>query len=139
MTTINTEPVHWPEGDLLERQAIFVYEGARLQAVAANAPVVPEPWPQRDQKFRTQFLNVIKMMMSEDRKSSPAELHDDWVKSYEEMGWKYGPKRSVILKEHPDMVPFDQLEPHEQDKDAVFVALCELARRWIVDYTEPRP
>jgi len=134
MTTINTEPVHWPEGDLLERRAIFVYEGARLQAMAASAPIVPEPWPRRETKFQVQFRNVIKMMMGPDRKSSPEELHEDWVKSYEEMGWRHGPKRSVVLKEHPDMVPFDELEPSEQAKDAVFVALCELARQWIVDY-----
>ena len=29
------------------------------------------------------------------------------------------------------MVPFDQLEQREQDKDAVFIALCEIARQWI--------
>jgi len=130
------DPIHWPEGDLLERRAIFVYEGARMQAVAVDAPIVPEPWPARDTKFKAQFRKVIAMMMSEERKSSPEELHEDWVKSYEEMGWTYGPERSILSKTHPDMVPFDQLEHHEQDKDAVFVALCELARLWIVEYDE---
>ena len=125
-------PIHWPEGDLNERRAIFVYEGARMQAVAMDAPVVPEPWPMRDEKFRAQFLDVIAMMCGPDRKSSPEELHDDWTRAYEAMGWRYGPVRDLGAKTHPDMVPFDQLDFREQIKDAVFVALCELARQWII-------
>jgi hypothetical protein len=116
-----------------ERRAIFVYEGARLQAIAVDAPVVPEPWDERDAAFQMQFLDVIAMMGGPNRKSSPEELHDDWVKAYEQMGWVYGPERDVRAKRHPDMVPFDQLEQREQDKDAVFIALCEIARQWIRD------
>lgn len=116
---------------LTERRAIFVYEGARLQATAVDAPIVPEPWNDREEAFREQFLGVIEMMCSPDRKSSPEELHDDWVIAYEEMGWRYGPERDREAKTHPDMVPFNDLEQREQDKDAVFVALCEVARQWI--------
>lgn len=112
-------------------RARFVYEAARVQASLVSAPVVPEPWYQRDEAFRVQFLDVIEMMCGPDRKSSPEELHDDWVKAYEEMGWRYGPIRDPEAKTHPDMVPFDQLEQREQDKDAVFIALCEIARQWI--------
>jgi RyR domain-containing protein len=116
---------------ITEARARFVYEAARLQAFAVDAPVVPEPFDDRDGPFRLQFLNVIEMMCGPDRKSSPEELHDDWVRAYETMGWRYGPVRDVEAKTHPDMVPFDQLEQREQDKDAVFVALCEIARLWI--------
>jgi hypothetical protein len=117
--------------ELTERRAVFVYEGARLQAEAVDAPVVPEPWAERDEAFRSQFLDVIDMMCGPDRKSSPEELHDDWVRAYEAMGWRYGPVRDAEAKTHPDMVPFDDLEQREQDKDAVFIALCEIARQWI--------
>lgn len=47
------------------------------------------------------------------------------------MGWRYGPVRDREAKTHPDMVPYDELERRERDKDAVFVALCEIARQWI--------
>ncbi|MBA3310812.1 MAG: ryR domain protein [Nocardioidaceae bacterium] len=131
--------VVWPdEGSLTERRAVFVYEGARMQAAAVDAPIVPEPWTERDEAFRTQFLGVIDMMCGPDRKSSPKELHDDWVRAYESMGWKYGTTRDVAAKTHPDMVPFDDLEQREQDKDAVFVALCEIARLWIRQRLEAR-
>jgi len=117
--------------DLNRRRAVFVYEAARLQAIAVNAPVVPEAWDGRDSAFRTQFFNVIEMMCGPERKSSPEELHDDWVRAYEVMGWTYGPERDPVIKTHPDMVPFNQLEQREQDKDAVFIALCEIARQWV--------
>jgi hypothetical protein len=122
---------------LTERRAIFVYEAARLQARAVDAPIVPEPWDERDAPFRDQFLGVIEMMCGSDRKSSPEELHDDWVRAYEAMGWTYGPTRDPKAKTHPDMVPFDKLGFREQIKDAVFVALCEVARQWIVP--DPAP
>lgn len=119
---------------LNEMRAWFVYEGARLQAIAVNAPVVPEPWGHREEPFKAQFRNVIAQQCGPDRKDSPEELHDDWVRAYEVMGWKYSPIRDVDMKTHPDMVPFGDLDPKERDKDAVFVALCEIARQWIIEY-----
>jgi RyR domain len=117
--------------DVDARRAIFVYEAARIQAEAMNAPIVPEEWNERDPDFRLQFIDVVKMMCGPDRKTSPEELHDDWVKAYEKMGWKYGPVRDTVAKTHPDIVPFDELGNLEQSKDAIFVALCEIARQWI--------
>jgi len=116
---------------LTERRAIFVYEAARLQADAVNAPIVPEVWERREQAFSDQFCDVIDRQCGPDRKTSPEELHDDWVKAYEAMGWVYGEVRDVEAKTHPDMVPYWDLERRERDKDAVFVALCEIARQWI--------
>jgi len=125
--------IEWPAGSLNERRAIFVYEVARLQAAAVGAPIVPESWSHRDEAFRSQFLGVIEMMAGADRKSDPEELHNDWWRKYEEMGWVYGPERDPVKKTHPDMVDFKLLGWRERNKDAVFVALCELARQWIID------
>jgi hypothetical protein len=131
MTDRSDRPVEWPTGSLSQRRAVFVYEVARLQAAAVDAPIVPEPWSQRDEAFRSQFLDVIAMMTGPQRKSDPEELHNDWWRKYEEMGWVYGPERDPVKKTHPDMVAFGELDPRERNKDAVFVALCEIARRWI--------
>lgn len=113
------------------RRAIFVYEAARIQAEAMLAPIVPEPWDQRDEAFQDQFVDVVAMMCGPDRKTSPEELHDDWVKAYEKMGWRYGPVRDVEAKTHPDLVPFEELGDLEQSKDAIFITLTEIARKWI--------
>lgn len=127
-------PERWQkEATITERRAQFVYEAARLAAIAANAPVIPIPWVEREEAFKTQFLNVIDRQCSEQRSSSPEELHGSWMQAYITMGWKYGEQYSREHKTHPDLVPYAQLGQLERDKDAVFVALCEIARQWIYD------
>lgn len=121
------------QATLTERRAEFVYEAARIAAVAARAPIIPEPWAEREQPFRDQFIEVIAQQCGPDRKASPEELHDDWVQAYVAMGWRYGEVRDPEAKTHPDMVPYWDLGQLERDKDAVFVALCEIARQWIYD------
>lgn len=118
---------------LSERRAEFVYDGARLAARAANAPIVPVPWAEREQDFKDQFLQVIDRQCGPQRSSSPEELHGSWMQAYFAMGWVYGEKYDREKRIHPDLVPYDQLGQLEQDKDAVFVALCEIARQWIYD------
>ena len=119
--------------NLTERRAEFVYNAARLAAIAANAPIIPVIWTEREEAFRKQFLDVIERQCGEQRSKSPEELHGSWMQAYFAMGWKYGAEYSKENKIHPDLVPYAELEQKEKDKDAVFVALCEIARQWIYD------
>lgn len=121
---------------LTERRARFVYDGARLAAISAKCPIVPAPWDDREQEFKSQFLKVIERQMGETRSKSPEELHGSWMQAYFSMGWVYGEKYDRGKKIHPDLVPYADLGQLERDKDAVFVALCEIARQWIYDYQE---
>ena len=114
-----------------ERRAIFVYETARLQAIAVNAPVVPEVWPERDADFRDQFMKYVSELCDADELPTPEAAHDSWWRAYEAMGWVYGQERDVAARTHPDMVPFSELEQREQDKDAVFLALVLIARDYV--------
>ena len=118
---------------LNEHRAEFVYNGARLAAIAAGAPIVPVQWSEREEAFRTQFLNVIERQCGEQRSKSPEELHGSWMQAYFSMGWAYGREYSREEKEHPDLVPYAELGQLERDKDAVFVALCEIARQWVYE------
>ena len=113
------------------RRAKFIYEGARIAAIAAEAPIVPEPYDDREDAFQEQFEKVIERQMGPDRSSDAAQLHQDWMDAYAKMGWVYGEVRDVEAKTHPDMVPYAELGHLECDKDAVFVALCEIARKWV--------
>ena len=122
--------------DLTERRARFVYDGARLAAQAAGAPIIPIPWDEREDDFRRQFREVIERQMGEVRSRSPEELHGSWMQSYITMGWVYGEKYDREMRVHPDLVPYADLGQLERDKDAVFIALCEIARQWIYDITE---
>jgi hypothetical protein len=117
--------------NLTERRSKFVYEGARIAAEAANAPIIPAHWDEREEPFRLQFMEVIDRQCGEQRSKSPAELHGSWMQAYFAMGWKYGEVYSRENKTHPDLVPYAELNQLERDKDAVFIALCEIARQWI--------
>ena len=119
--------------DLLKRQSVFVYEGARLAAIAAGAPIIPAHWEDREEPFRTQFCEVIERQCGTQRSGSPEELHGSWMQAYFAMGWVFGEDYNLTLKIHPDLVPYAELGQLERDKDAVFVALCEIARLWIYD------
>lgn len=118
---------------LTERRAKFVYDAARLAAEAAGAPIIPVLWNEREQPFKEQFLAVIERQCGEQRSKSPEELHGSWMQAYFAMGWVYGEKYSREDKTHPDLVPYADLGQLERDKDAVFVALCEIARQWIYE------
>ena len=123
--------------DLIERQSAFVYEGARLAAIAAEAPIIPARWEDREKPFKAQFREVIERQCGPQRSTSPEELHESWVQAYLAMGWKYGKTYAPAIKRHPDMVPYAELGQLERDKDAVFVGLCEIARQWIYDIEDP--
>lgn len=112
-----------------ERRAWFVYEAARLENHAARRPINPELWQLRDAAFRRNMIRAVARQCGRGRLVSPKALHDAWVVAYRKMGWKYGAKRDVKRKEHPDMVPFRRLGRLEREKDWVFFMLCEIARR----------
>lgn len=58
------------------------------------------------------------------------------MQAYLTMGWVYGEKYDAEKWTHPDLVPYAALGQLERDKDAVFVALCEIARQWIYEVDE---
>ncbi len=120
-----------PDKCLTGSRAEFVYNAARLAAIAAEAPIIPSMWDERESDFHDQFLDVIERQCGDNRSESPEELHGSWMQAYFAMGWVYGEEYDREKKIHPDLVPYAQLGELERDKDAVFVALCEIARLWI--------
>lgn len=50
----------------------------------------------------------------------PEASHVSWMKQKIDDGWKYGPAKDAEKKEHPCMVPFDQLPVDQQAKDFIF-------------------
>ena len=50
----------------------------------------------------------------------PEASHISWMKQKAEDGWVYGPVKDPEKKQHPCMVPFDQLPIDQQAKDFIF-------------------
>lgn len=43
--------------------------------------------------------------------------HDHWARKRIEEGWTYGPRRNDERKEHPDLVPYQELPEAEKEYD----------------------
>lgn len=58
----------------------------------------------------------------------PEASHISWMQQKLDDGWKYGPVKDPEKKEHPCMVPFNQLPQEQQAKDFIFRAVVHALR-----------
>ena len=54
---------------------------------------------------------------------TPEQLHERWVENKRLQGWTWGPEKDSMKKQHPCLVPYDQLPPRQQMKDHLFQAI----------------
>ena len=63
--------------------------------------------------------------------NSPERAHEAWREENRKTGWKYGPVKDPAKREHPCMVPYEQLPDEQKAKDALFIVVVRaMARRW---------
>jgi len=43
--------------------------------------------------------------------------HENWARQRIAEGWKYGPRRDDARKEHPNLVPYEELSETDKDYD----------------------
>lgn len=53
--------------------------------------------------------------------NGPRESHESWLAEKRRTGWRYGLEKDPAKREHPCMVPYDQLSLVQQQKDKLFV------------------
>ena len=53
--------------------------------------------------------------------NTPEQSHECWLTEKEATGWKYGPVKDPDKKEHPCMIPYNQLPEEQKNKDLLFV------------------
>ena len=63
-----------------------------------------------------------------DPSMSAEQSHAAWKKFKESEGWVYGPVKNPETKEHPCMVPYDQLPLEQRVKDYLFKAVVSSAK-----------
>ena len=51
---------------------------------------------------------------------TPEQQHNNWVHFKRADGWRYGPEKDFERKEHPCLVPYNELLEIQQRKDSVF-------------------
>lgn len=56
---------------------------------------------------------------------TPEGSHENWLAHKRADGWTYGPKKDPTTKQHPCMVPYDQLPLEQRMKDHLFIAVVQ--------------
>ena len=60
---------------------------------------------------------VLPRRLEELTESLSKNVHEVWAAGRMADGWKYGPVRDDAKKEHPCLVPYEQLSEEEKDYD----------------------
>lgn len=81
-------------------------------------------WKDAPQWQKDSAINGVKFHMM-NPESTPEDSHINWTQEKAADGWKYGPKKDPEAKEHPCMVPYEELPEAQRAKDAIFVAIVK--------------
>lgn len=86
-------------------------------------------WDDAPQWQRDSALLGVRLH-TENPDASPAASHASWMAQKAADGWVYGPEKRPDVKQHPCMVPFDQLPREQQAKDHIFRGVAHALARW---------
>jgi hypothetical protein len=97
---------------------------AYCEAIGDHSQV---PWNEAPEWQQGSAINgVIFHLNNPDAK--PEDSHNNWWKEKIADGWKYGPVKDTEKKEHPCMVPYEELPLEQRVKDHLFIAMIKLCK-----------
>ena len=69
----------------------------------------PNPLPTDDIVLSSAILELTERLAE--------NIHEVWSQGRLNEGWRYGPQRDDAKKEHPSLIPYDQLSESEKEYD----------------------
>jgi len=63
--------------------------------------------------------------------AQPKDSHQSWLDLKIKEGWIYGPVKNVEKKEHPCMVPYEEIPSYQQAKDHLFSSIVRASLPYI--------
>ena len=106
-----------PEQALQTAQAC--HESNRAYCEDAGLEVAV-PWDELTDEGQTSILAGVDAVFFDPR-ATPESMHENWRAWKAEAGWIFGETKDEEVKEHPNMVPWADLDPAEQFKDELFI------------------
>lgn len=79
-------------------------------------------WEMADQWQRDSSIAGVRAYLRNPN-ATPANMHEFWHADKKAAGWKYGPVKDAEKKQHPCMLPYDELPPAQRVKDRLFLAV----------------
>ena len=79
-------------------------------------------WDQAEEWQRQSAVRGVDFRLANPTATASAQ-HDAWVADKVQAGWKFGSAKDPAKKEHPCIVPYDELPGEQRAKDALFVGI----------------
>src|SRR5215471_15012256 len=81
-----------------------------------------KPWDQAEPWQRESAIAGVKFRLDNPDALESAQ-HEAWVEHKTKEGWTHGPVKDPAKKEHPCMVPYNELPAGQKTKDILFKAI----------------
>jgi len=81
-------------------------------------------WEEAPEWQRESSFNGVTMHF-ENPEATAEDSHVSWLAEKQRDGWRYGPVKDPERREHPCFLPYNQLPPAQQHKDALFSTICK--------------
>lgn len=105
------------------------HEANRAVQIIQNDPTIPvnAHWDELGTEMQASVIDGVHGILAG---NDPKASHENWMKFKMARGWKWGPYKNEIKKEHPLLIPYDQLPDAAKKKDQLFEAIV----RTLSDY-----
>lgn len=104
--------------------ARVVHEANRALQIEQADPSIPVSigWDALDQETRDSATQGVEGVLAG---NTPEESHQGWMDFKLDHGWVKGPVKDELTKQHPLLVPYEELPESQQVKDHLFVAIVK--------------
>ena len=107
--------------------AEIVHATVRQYNIVHEVPGDNFEWDDMDESYRKSIEKAVQDEIKNPT-TEPDESHKKWLKAREDDGWVYGPIKDQEKKQHPCMVPYEELPEVQQYKDILFVTMVALLK-----------
>lgn len=104
---------------IIECCAQIAHEANRIYC-EAHGDMSQVPWKDAKDWQKKSAIDGIYVALNG---ATPKGQHDAWYADKIRNGWKYGPVKDADKKEHPCLVPYEDLPPEQQRKDSLYIAV----------------
>jgi hypothetical protein len=86
-----------------------------------------KPWDDTPQNIKDSTINGVEAKLANPN-VTPKESHTNWAKFKIKDGWRWGPRKSLEEKLHPNLVEYEDLPEAERLKDDLFLSIVSLLK-----------
>jgi hypothetical protein len=87
-------------------------------------------WDEAPEWQRESAIKGVEFHLANPEANASAS-HDSWLKEKVDGGWVYGEVKNPDLKQHPCIVPFEQLPIEQQAKDYLFKGIVHSLAQFV--------